>query len=347
MTYQMIQSVAVTGDIYQQFISYLLHESDTILLGTQNRERWLDGVPVSPTLIKQYEELQMFTILDVKWCQVEPDYLYDKADKVSGLQQLIDLLQVECLAFVKQDEILFIEYIGDSNWRLVPDSDLIESVMEKVALSPDYYKEEVAKLPRKISLLPVYEEVNPSPEVGMRVQYDNWGEKEAIYVLRDGEYKEVEMLMTQVSSRLQFSETFAYNPLPRGKRKPVGTYTYGKVVPETTKKAGYKKNKIVIKKNTVTGTGDFTVYTGGKTEEGKTLKKGDCATKGEIDNPNTGKKIKVTNKMNGTTATFYKRDNGKLYNAVIDIWKTGVEKLGVKSKKYDDIKKAAKYTYTY
>ena len=107
MTYQMIQSVAVTGDIYQQFISYLLHESDTILLGTQNRERRLDGVPVSPTLIKQYEELQMFTILDVKWCQVEPDYLYDKADKVSGLQQLIDLLQVECLAFVKQDEILF------------------------------------------------------------------------------------------------------------------------------------------------------------------------------------------------------------------------------------------------
>ena len=137
MTYQMIQSVAVTGDIYRQFISYLLHESDTILLGTQNRERRLDGVPVSPTLIKQYEELQMFTILDVKWCQVEPDYLYDKADKVSGLQQLVDLLQVECLAFVKQDEILFIEYIGDSNWRLVPDSDSIESVMEKVALSPD------------------------------------------------------------------------------------------------------------------------------------------------------------------------------------------------------------------
>ena len=95
MTYQMIQSVAVTGDIYQQFISYLLHESETILLGTQNRERRLDGGSVSPTLIKQYEELQMFTILDVKWCQVEPDYLYGKAADVSGLQQLVDLLQVE------------------------------------------------------------------------------------------------------------------------------------------------------------------------------------------------------------------------------------------------------------
>lgn len=38
---------------------------------------------------------------------------------------------------------------------------------------------------------------------------------------------------------------------------------------------------------------------------------------------------------------------GEMYNAVIDIWKTGVEKLGVKSKNYDNIKKAAKYTYTY
>lgn len=36
--------------------------------------------------------------------------------------------------------------------------------------------------------------------------------------------------------------------------------------------------------------------------------------------------------MNGTTAVFSKYDNGKLNNAVIDIWKTGVEKLGVKSK---------------
>ena len=116
MTYQMIQSVAVTGDIYRQFISYLLHESDTILLGTQNRERRLDGVPVSPTLIKQYEEIQMFTILDVKWCQVEPDYLYDKADKVSGLQQLIDLLQVECLAFAKLGRNSFYCRMGLLSW---------------------------------------------------------------------------------------------------------------------------------------------------------------------------------------------------------------------------------------
>lgn len=240
-----------------------------------------------------------------------------------------------------------IEYMGDSNWRLVPDSDSMESVVETVTLSPNCYKEEAAKLLRKISILPVYEEVNPSPEVGMRVQYDNWGEREGIYVLRDGEYKEVEMQMVQVSSGLQFSETFSYNPLPRGKRKPVGTYTYGSVVPETTRKVGYKKNKIVITKDKVTGTGDFSVYTSGTREDGKKLKKGDCATKGEIDNPDTGTEIKVTNKMNGITATFYKRDNGKLNNAVIDIWKTGVEKLGVKSKDYDNIKKAAKYTYKY
>lgn len=88
-----------------------------------------------------------------------------------------------------------IKYMGDSNWRLVPDSDSMESVVETVTLSPNCYKEEAAKLLREISILPVYEEVNPSPEVGMRVQYDNWGEREGIYVLRDGEYKEVEMQM--------------------------------------------------------------------------------------------------------------------------------------------------------
>ena len=63
MTYQMIQSVAVTGDIYQQFISYLLHESDTILLGTQNRERRLDGVPVSPTLINNMKNFRCLQFL--------------------------------------------------------------------------------------------------------------------------------------------------------------------------------------------------------------------------------------------------------------------------------------------
>lgn len=239
-----------------------------------------------------------------------------------------------------------IEYMGDSNWCLVPDSDSIELTEEKLVLPPSFYKKEIAKLERKISLLPIYEEVSPTPEVGMRVQYDNWGEREKIYVLRDGKYKEVEMQMAQVSAGVQFSTTFAYNPLPRGKRKPVGTYTYGHVVKETTKKTGYKKNKIVITKNTVTGTGDLTVFCD-VTGESDTLKKGDCATKGEIDNPNTGKKIKVTNKMNGITAKFYKRDNGDMKNAVIDIWKEGVEKLGIKSKKYDEIKQAAKYTYTY
>lgn len=103
----MIQSVAVTGDVYEQFISYLLHKSDAILQGTQNGERRLDGLPVSQALIKQYEELQMFTILDVKWSQVEPGNLYDKVARVNELQQLVELLQMECLAFVKRGKILF------------------------------------------------------------------------------------------------------------------------------------------------------------------------------------------------------------------------------------------------
>lgn len=101
------------------------------------------------------------------------------------------------------------------------------------------------------------------------------------------------------------------------------------------------------KDNSVVGTGDVTVFTDKKGDYDNILQKGDCATKGSIDNPLKGTKIKVTNKTNGITYTFTKNDNGSLPNAIIDIWKTGVTNLGIDSKNYDNIKKAGKYTYKF
>ncbi len=77
------------------------------------------------------------------------------------------------------------------------------------------------------------------------------------------------------------------------------------------------------------------------------LKKGDCATNRKIDNPISDQRIKVTNKTNNISSTFTKHDNGNLPNAVIDIWKTGVKKLGVNSTDYDNIKQATIYTYDF
>ena len=55
----------------------------------------------------------------------------------------------------------------------------------------------------------------------------------------------------------------------------------------------------------------------------------------------------VINKLKNITATFYKNDNGDLPNAVIDIWKTGIKRLGVNKTNYNKIKKAGKYKYTF
>lgn len=132
-----------------------------------------------------------------------------------------------------------------------------------------------------------------------------------------------------------------------GWRAEPGVYKYGKVVEATKEKVGYTCNKIVITDSSVKGTGDFTVFTDKIGDHDNTLKKGDCATKGKYDNPRSNQKINVTNMMNGESSSFTKNDHGTLPNAVIDIWKTGVEKLGVKSKNYDSIKKAVKYTYNY
>ncbi len=110
---------------------------------------------------------------------------------------------------------------------------------------------------------------------------------------------------------------------------------------------GVKRNSIKITDSKVTGKGDFTVYLSAMGDNDNNSKQGDCATNKRIDNPYSGTSIKVTNKTNNTTYTFIKNDNGDLPNAVIDIWKTGVKKLGITSTNYDDIKQAVVYTYNY
>lgn len=59
---------------------------------------------------------------------------------------------------------------------------------------------------------------------------------------------------------------------------------------------------------------------------GKRFKKGDVATRYHVDNPAYGTKLKCV--ANGHTKTMIKRDVGCLPNAVLDIWKYGVEYFG-------------------
>ncbi|KZE66701.1 hypothetical protein AV545_03505 [Paenibacillus jamilae] len=55
--------------------------------------------------------------------------------------------------------------------------------------------------------------------------------------------------------------------------------------------------------------------------------------------------IRVRNTDNDIVATFNKADNGSLPDAVIDIWKTGVEDLGLTWHSYTSF--SARYSYNF
>lgn len=138
------------------------------------------------------------------------------------------------------------------------------------------------------------------PEPGMKVIYDSEGFVDKI---------------------LYAGSLFRYNSLERGTTSPVGTYSWGN-----------HNNTLVVTDRHVTGTGRFTVFDDEKGENSNVLKKGDCATRGDYDNPKHGQDIitrKLNNDLSSTnyTYTFSKRDNGALPDAILDIWKNGVEYL--------------------
>ena len=247
-----------------------------------------------------------------------------------------------------------IEYEGDGQWNnlgtenvmMKRNRDIVKNE-EKVTLPFAQFSKSISQLKKVTDDEPIYEEVLPNPQKGMRVEYDNWGEINKIFVFNGTSYKEVAETFAKHPDEKTGVSLFAAKALKLGTRLSPGTYTYGQVEEKTTEQVGYTQNVIKITSNKVVGKGDFTVFWSIKGDHENYLKEGDCATKGAIDNPKSNTKIEVTNKLKNITATFYKNDNGDLPNAVIDIWKTGVKRLGVNKTNYSKIKKAGKYKYTF
>lgn len=247
-----------------------------------------------------------------------------------------------------------IEYEGDGQWNnlgtenvmMKRNRDIVQNE-EKVTLPFAQFSKSISQLKKVTDDEPIYEEVLPNPQKGMRVEYDNWGEINKIFVFNGTSYKEVAETFAKHPDEKTGVSLFAAKALKLGTRLSPGTYPYGQVEEKTTEQVGYTQNVIKITSNKVVGKGDFTVFWSIKGDHENYLKEGDCATKGAIDNPKSNTKIEVTNKLKNITATFYKNDNGDLPNAVIDIWKTGVKRLGVNKTNYSKIKKAGKYKYTF
>lgn len=247
-----------------------------------------------------------------------------------------------------------IEYEGNGQWNnlgtenvmMTKNKDIVKKE-EEVTLPVAQFSKNISQLKKVTDDEPIYEEVLPNPQKGMRVEYDNWGEINKIFVFNGTSYKEVAETFAKHPDEKTGISLFAAKTLKLGTRLSPGTYPYGQVEEKTTERVGYTQNVIKITSNKVVGKGDFTVFLDVEGDHGNDLKKGDCATKGAIDNPKSNTKIEVTNKLKNITATFYKNDNGDLPNAVIDIWKTGIKRLGVNKTNYNKIKKAGKYKYTF
>ncbi|MBW9158686.1 hypothetical protein [Clostridium tagluense] len=157
---------------------------------------------------------------------------------------------------------------------------------------------------------------NPEPCTGMKIIYDGEGfikhiqMPEKIHDLNKSGIK-----LDDVEKIIGIS--YASKILDRGTTSPVGTYSWGD-----------NKNTLTVTKSLVRGVGRLTNFTDVKGEAENPLVKGDVATKRDKDNPKHGQTLTVN--ANGKTKSMYKNDNGDLPDAVLDVWKTGVEFFGYK-----------------
>lgn len=196
-----------------------------------------------------------------------------------------------------------IEYINDEEYKIIQGGEYVGT--------PTYDNCFIleAKAKANVSENQIIQMEKPCPNKGTKVYYND-----------DGSLKDIQ-LKTNIS-------TYASNKCPncgttylaRGtKLKPNQWFQWGG-------QYGNDNFLEVDENGNVNGYGRFTNFTDSTGETGNTLKKGDVATRYHVDNPAHGTKLKC--EANGYVRTMTKRDVGCLPNAVLDIWKTGVEYFG-------------------
>ncbi|MEA5017987.1 MAG: hypothetical protein VB009_04645 [Erysipelotrichaceae bacterium] len=146
---------------------------------------------------------------------------------------------------------------------------------------------------------------NPKPNTGTIIEYDT-----------EGFIKNIRS--KNISQR---------SALPIGTTSPVGTYVWGSL-----------NNTLTVTATSVRGTGRATTYGYSNSSNdvydqySNVLKKGDIATRQDYDNPAYGTSVIVVaaRASDGALLAKYmsKVDIGALPNAIIDIWKSGVEYWG-------------------
>ena len=208
-----------------------------------------------------------------------------------------------------------IKYTDTSHYDVLEGGELPSSILTKDGLTVSAQSD--ANLNRAIIKVSgrIIKVLDPTPAPGLIVIYDE-----------EGFIKEFR------------GATYKYRPLKMGTTSPQGTYQWGK-----------HNNTLTVFPNSVTGTGRLTTFDNKTGENDNKLKKGDVATRGDRDNPAHGTIINVTAPTkNGKyeTHSMIKADNGSLPDAILDIWKTGVENWGYTWRSSLSIN-GGSYTYNY
>lgn len=190
-----------------------------------------------------------------------------------------------------------IEYLDNSTYTVLSGGELDPATLNENGLTAKAQASANKNMQKSRISGNVTKVADPSPSAGLRVIYDGDG---LIRAFEGGTYR--------------------YSPLPSGSTSPNGTYTWGS-----------QNNTLTVTDTTVTGTGRLTTFSDTIGESDNTLTKGDVATRGDKDNPKFGTTLSVTAPTaDGSTETheMNKADNGSLPDAILDIWKTGVENWG-------------------
>lgn len=196
-----------------------------------------------------------------------------------------------------------IEYINDKDYRIIQGGEYNGT--------PPYDNSYIQRIKDRLN-------VSESDIVKMEKPCANEGTK--VYYNDDGSLKDIQIKLNISTCASNICPKCKSPYLKRGKKlDPNQWFQWG----------GKNGNDNFLEVNSsgqVNGYGRFTNFTSTKGELGNVLKKGDVATRYHVDNPAYGIKLKCV--ANGHTKTMIKRDVGCLPNAVLDIWKYGVEYFG-------------------
>ena len=197
----------------------------------------------------------------------------------------------------------------DDNHYMVETGGLVENKSEIIL--PDEIQEKVDIAKKDGSYYTAYQGKSPDPVEGLKVYYADDG-----FILR--------LEYPDGIDESEVKEIVSPNELLRAPG-PNDTLLY---------QWGAHKNQIWRIGNSKTarfGYGRATNYPDTYGQQDHVLKKGDAATSQYYDNCAFGTELSVNGPKKGggvAFVTLYKRDIGKLPDAVLDIWKTGVEYWG-------------------